>query len=128
MFERIGGWNAEIARARDEDRAPVLAGDVRSRPVVTGTATQHRIYATLRNALAAAVRQRRIPWNPCAGVELAAETREPARVYAPEQVAAFLRHAERQGDRLALLYCLVLLRGLRRGVRATVGRPRPRPR
>jgi integrase len=115
MFERIGEWNAEIARARAEDRAPVLAGDVHSRPVVTGTATQHRIYATLRNALAAAVRQRRIPWNPCAGVELAAETREPARVYAPEQVAAFLRHAERQGDRLALLYRLVLLRGLRRG-------------
>jgi integrase len=115
MFGRIGEWNAEITRAQAEDREPVLPGDVRSRPVVTGTATQHRIYATLRNALAAAVRQRQIPWNPCAGVELAAETREPARVYGPEQVATFLRHAERTGDRLALLYRLVLLRGLRRG-------------
>jgi integrase len=115
MFDRIGEWNAEIARARAEGRPPVLAGDVRSRPVVTGTATQHRIYATLRNALAAAVRQRQIPWNPCAGVELAAETREPARVYGPDQVASFLRHAERTGDRLVLLYRLVLLRGLRRG-------------
>jgi integrase len=115
MFERIAVWNGEIAAARAEGREPALGGDVRARPVVTGTATQHRIYATLRNALAAAVRQRRIPWNPCAGVELAAETREPARVWSPEQVAAFLRHAERTGDRLTLLYRLVLLRGLRRG-------------
>lgn len=113
LFDLIEEWNAEILTARAEGRRPVLEGDVRKRAKVVGNATQRRIFATLRNALNAAVKQRRITYNPCAGVELPPETREPARVWSPEQVATFLKAAE--GDRLALLYRLVLLRGLRRG-------------
>lgn len=41
------------------------------------------------------------------------ETRDPARVWSPEQVAQFLEYAEH--DRLGLLYRIILLHGLRRG-------------
>jgi integrase len=78
-------------------------------------ATRHRILATLRAACNAAVRQRLIMFNPCNGVELAPEERQPARVYGPAEVGRFLEHAETAGHRYALLYRLVLLRGLRRG-------------
>ena len=114
MFERITEWNAQIAGQRAARRALiVLDGDVRARPQPVNTATQHRIYATLRASLNAAVRQRVIPWNPAAGVELAAEVREPARVWGPAEVRAFL--AATEGHRLHALWRLVLLAGLRRG-------------
>lgn len=112
LFATITAWNAEIEAAAAEGREPVLPGDVRKYPRVTGITTQHRIFATLRNALAAAVRQRRIAWNPCAGVELPPETRDPAQVWSPAEVAAFMRQAS--ADRLAALYRLILIRGLRR--------------
>ncbi len=112
MFETISKWNAEIELAAAEKRKPVLPGDSRPYPRVTGITTQHRIFATLRNALSAAVRQRRIAYNPCAGVELPPETRDPAQVWSPEQVATFLH--ESAADRIAVLYRLVLVRGLRR--------------
>jgi integrase len=112
LFDMLDEWNVEIELARAEKRRPVLQGDVRKRSGPVGAATQRRIFATLRTALNAAVRQRRIAYNPCAGVELAAEYREPARVWSPEQVATFL---EAGVGPLAPLYRLVLLRGLRRG-------------
>jgi integrase len=112
LFAMIGKWNAEIAAAAAEDRQPDLPGDVRKLPRVTGVATQHRIYATLRNALTAAVRQRMIGYNPALGVELEPEQREPREVWSPEQVAVFLR--ESAGDRLFLAYRLILLCGFRR--------------
>ncbi len=113
LFDLIDEWNAEIELARAEKRRPVLDGDVRKRSGLVGAATQRRIFATLRAALNAAVRQRRITYNPCAGVELAPEHREPARVWSPAQVATFLDASA--ADAIALLYRLVLLRGLRRG-------------
>jgi len=79
------------------------------------TATGRRVFSTLRAALNSAVKQRLIPYNPCLGVDLEEERREPAQVWTPDIVVAFLAHAESVNDRLAVLYRLVLLRGLRRG-------------
>ena len=43
---------------------------------VPGSAgTRHRVLATLRAALNAAVKQRQITWNPCAGIEPDPRTR-----------------------------------------------------
>jgi integrase len=116
MFATIREWNAQIEAQRAAGKALiVLDGDVRKVPQVVGNATMHRIYATLRTCLNASVRQRLIPWNPCAGVELPAEEHQEATVWGPDEAGAFLDHAESTGHRLMLLYRLVLLRGLRRG-------------
>ncbi|WP_055480879.1 tyrosine-type recombinase/integrase [Sphaerimonospora mesophila] len=113
LFDTIEEWNAEIRAAAEEKRAPHLPGDVRERHKVTGIATQHRIFATLRNAYNWAVKRRMVEFNPCLGVELPPEERDPARVWSPEQVGTFLDATE--DDPLGLLYRIVLLRGLRRG-------------
>lgn len=114
LFDTIEEWNAEIEQARTEGRRPVLEGDVRKRAGRCGTATQRRVFATLRNSLNAALKApRRIDFNPCDSVEMPPEHRDPARVWSPDQVAVFLEWSA--GDRLHLLYRLVLLRGLRRG-------------
>lgn len=114
MFDTIEEWNAEIRAAHAEGRRPYLPDDVRKLKKLTGLATQHRILATLRNAFNAAMKRPGGPiWNPCTGVELPPERRNPARVWSPDQVAVFFTEAAHH--RLALLYRLVLLRGLRRG-------------
>jgi integrase len=114
MFATIDGRNAEIERQRGEGRALiVLDGDVRQVPKVVSAATKHRIYATLRAAMNAAVKRRLIPWNPCAGVELPAAPRHEARVWGPGEAAVLLEATA--GHRLHVAWRLVLLRGLRRG-------------
>ncbi|MEV8510847.1 site-specific integrase [Dactylosporangium sp. NPDC051484] len=113
MFDRIEEWNTEIELAKQEGRKPACDGDQRRRSMTVGIATQHRIFATLRNALNAARKSRRVDVNVCEFVELEPETRLPARVWTPEQVGHFLEFTEH--DRLHLLWRLVLLRGLRRG-------------
>jgi len=114
MFDTIEEWNAEILASHEEGRAPHLPDDLRKRKKLVGIATQHRIRATLRGALNAAVkRPGMLAWNPCLAVELPPEKRDPARVWAPEQVAEFFDAAD--DDRLGLLYRVILLRGLRRG-------------
>jgi len=82
---------------------------------VVGISAQHHILGVVRAALNWGVRQRKIRFNPALGLDLPPRTREPVVVYDAEQVRAFLRHAEAVHDRLALLYRLVLLRGMRRG-------------
>lgn len=116
MFDLIEEWNDEIRTAKSEGRRPVLIGDVRKRAKITGTATQRRIFATLRNAYNVAMRQkpvRLIDFNPCDMVEMPAEHREPAVTWDPAQVGTFLASCE--DDPLYWLYRLVLLHGPRRG-------------
>ncbi len=113
MFDTVEEWNTEIRNAQAEGREPVLPDDLRERHKVVGIATQHRVLATLRNAYNVAVKRRQVEFNPCLGVELPPEERDPARVWSPEQVGQFFEAASE--DRLALLYRIVLLRGLRRG-------------
>jgi integrase len=86
---------------------------VRKVPSVVGDATMHRVFTTLRAALNAAVKQRLIAFNPCAGVELPAGRRAEAMVWGPDEVAAFLNTTARH--RMHPAWRLVLLRGLRRG-------------
>lgn len=114
LFDTIEEWNDEVRAAKKEGRDPYLPDDPRKIHRVVGVATQHRILATLRAAYNAAVkRPGMIDWNPCLAVELPPETRDPARVWSPEQVVVFLEHTA--PHRLGLLYRIVLLRGLRRG-------------
>lgn len=113
MFDLIEEWNQEIRAARAEGRRPVLQNDQRTRPQVVSNTTQRRVFATLRNALNTAWKRRRIDVNPALFVEMPAERHEPAQVWDPDQVATFLDHVE--GERLGLLFRLVLLHGPRRG-------------
>lgn len=114
VFERVEMFNEEIEAARAEKRKPVLPGDVRQVRKVVGVATQHRIYAALREFFNFHLKKTHsIPFNPIFAVELEAETRDAVKVWTPEQVAHFLDvHAD---DRLYWLWRLALLRGFRRG-------------
>jgi integrase len=114
VFDRVEMFNEEIEAARDEKRAAVLPGDVRQRSMVIGVATQHRIYAALREFFNYHLKKTHsIPFNPVFAVELEPETRDAVKVWTPEQVAHFLDyHAD---DRLYWLWRLALLRGFRRG-------------
>ncbi|MFF7200481.1 tyrosine recombinase XerC [Streptomyces sp. NPDC008141] len=101
---------------------------------ITGPATQQRIRATLRAALNSAISKQMLTFNPASHVELESGKRPKAMlwtaehvdrwretgekpsgvmVWTPEQVGAFLDHAET--DRLYALFYLVAFRGLRRG-------------
>jgi integrase len=114
VFERVEMFNEEIEAARAEKRKPVLPTDTRQRARVVGVATQHRIYAALREFLNYHLRKTHtITFNPIYAVELEPETRAAALVWTPEQVAVFLDHTA--DDRLAFLWRLALLRGMRRG-------------
>jgi integrase len=114
VFSRIEDINEEIAAARDEDREPVLHGDVRTRPQRVGIARQHRVYAALREFLNHAWKQRHvIPFNPVYAVELEPEeTPETAR-WSAREAARFL--VSSAGDPLGLMFRIVVLRGARRG-------------
>jgi integrase len=114
VFDRVEMFNEEIEAARDEKRKPSLPGDVRQRSQVVGVATQHRIYAALREFFNYHLKKTHsIPFNPVFAVELEPETRDAVKVWTPEQVAHFLDyHAD---DRLYWLWRLALLRGFRRG-------------
>ncbi len=112
VFERIDRINTEIAAS---SRAYVhVDGDVRSRPRLVGVATQHRIYAALREFCNFEVRKtRRMSFNPIYAIELEPEERQEASRWSAPQAAEFLSQS---GDEpLALLFGIVLLRGARRG-------------
>jgi hypothetical protein len=81
FFERVDMFNEEIAAAREENRAAVLGGDVRQRAKVAGIATQHRIYAALREFLNYCLKVTHvITFNPVYAVELPPEERGPVKV------------------------------------------------
>jgi integrase len=114
VFERIEMFNDEIEAAREEKRRPVLPGVVRQLHRHVGVASQHRVYAALREFFNYHLRKAHtITFNPVFAVELEAETRDPVEVWTPEQVGHFLDfHAD---DRMYWLWRLALLRGFRRG-------------
>lgn len=96
----------------DEMITTIRNGDEASGRKPVGIATSHRVFSTLRTALNSAVKQRRITFNPCSGVELEPEHREEVETWNTAQVRTFLTEAE--GDRLAVLFRVALYRGLRR--------------
>ncbi|MBN1174993.1 MAG: site-specific integrase, partial [Micromonosporaceae bacterium] len=101
-----------------------------------GPATMHRIRATLRAALNAAIPKGFLVINPAKYVELPPATRpkplvwtdervtlwretgrvpSPVMVWTPTQTGIFLDHTHAADDRLYALYHLIAYRGLRRG-------------
>jgi integrase len=115
VFERIERINSEIAARSNGSRAYVrVDGDVRSRPRLVGVATQHRIYAALREFCNFEVRKaRRMAFNPVYAIELDPEQRPEAKRWSATQARQFL--ASSADDSLGLLFRIVLLRGARRG-------------
>lgn len=83
----------------------------RGRPL--SPSTIRRVHAVLRSALNTAVKRRLIPYSPAEHIELAAENPKRPKPWTPEQCHVFLGHAA--GDRLANLYQLMLVTGMRRG-------------
>jgi len=87
------------------------AGAGKPRP--TGPATIERIRDTQRNALNDAANRRLISFNPVAGVELPEYTRPEVEPWEAHEVGAFLDEAAT--DRLAAMWELIALHGVRRG-------------
>ena len=91
VFDRIELLNAESARPRDEDRAPAPDGDVRTRAYHVGMASQHRVYAALREFAQLPVEEEaRHPLQPVFGVELEAEETPEAQRWSAAEAARFL--------------------------------------
>ncbi|MFI5955847.1 tyrosine-type recombinase/integrase [Cryptosporangium sp. NPDC051539] len=107
----------------DEMMNAIVAGDTHTRPSQpAGVATANRVFACLRKALNDAMKRRPplLHVNPCASVELEEELRDEVQVWEADQIAMFLRYISSDAAlpsdrRLAVLYRLVLLRGLCRG-------------
>ncbi|HEX9515281.1 MAG TPA: tyrosine-type recombinase/integrase [Streptosporangiaceae bacterium] len=115
VFQRIEHINAGIRAQQGDGRAFVhVDGDVRDRPRPVGVASQHRVYAALREFANFEVRKtRRLAFNPAYAVELEQEITPEATRWSAAQARKFL--AATAGDPLHPAYRLVLLRGLRRG-------------
>jgi integrase len=80
---------------------------------VPGSAgTRHRVLATLRAALNAAVKQRQVNYNPWTGVELEPENPPEAQRWTPAEAARFIEYVA--GDPLWLAYRVMILTGCRR--------------
>jgi integrase len=78
-----------------------------------GLVTRRRTVAVLSSALGSAVKRRLVPWNVCQHVELPPERSEPRPVWNATQVRTFLDSVN--GDRLAALWRIYVLTGVRRG-------------
>ncbi|MGH3529522.1 MAG: tyrosine-type recombinase/integrase [Pseudonocardiaceae bacterium] len=132
LFDTIAERNDEIETARSSDDPQIRASVTGIRP--TGPATMQRYRATLRAALNAAIRAKKISFNAASYVELPSGKRpkallwtderirrwrdtgqKPSRVmvWTPDQTGQFLDHAAH--DPLYPLYHLIAFRGLRRG-------------
>jgi integrase len=116
LVPHLGQIRLLEVRAHHLDRmyANITVG-LRGRPL--SPSTIRRIHGVLRSALNTAVKRRLIPYNPAEHIELAPENPKRPKPWTPEQSQAFLQHIAQ--DRLANLYHLMLVTGMRRG--ETVG-------
>jgi integrase len=124
---------ANLTGARLQGCFDLLARRRTSRGTPLAAATVDRIRATMRSALNAAVREGLLPACPMAYVKVARPVRPHPVVWTDERVTAWRRGGTRQpvavctlpqlvrflagieNDRLAAMWWLVALRGLRRG-------------
>jgi integrase len=115
LFATIDRINTELAAQRAAGIAPMdvkIEGDERHQSRNCGPTTQLRVFATLRAALNAAKRQRKITWNPCEGVELEQpETTERQR-WTPAEAVQFIDAIT--GDEMGLMFRVAVLRAPRR--------------
>lgn len=86
---------------------------MRSQPRMVSASTQHRIFATLRTALNAAVRQRKLTYNPCVGMELEPGERTEAKRWTAAEAARFI--AAVADHAMGLMFRIAILAGMRRG-------------
>lgn len=117
VFTRIERINKALAAAQKKAgrRAWIhVEDDVRTRPQVIGIASQHRIYAALREFCNfELMKTRRLTYNPVYAVELEPEVTPEAKRWSAAQAREFLAFS--RDEPLALAYRIVLLRGARRG-------------
>jgi hypothetical protein len=115
LFATIQRINAELAAQRADGIAPMdvkIQGDKRGQSRECGPTTQLRIFATLRAALNAAVRQRKITWNPCVGVELEQPDTAERQRWTPVEAAQFIDATA--DDEMGLMFRVAVLRAPRR--------------
>lgn len=114
LFKTIERSNGEIRQQRAQGTAHIeISGDLRAQPRICGPSTQRRIFATLRAACNAAVKQRRITWSPCIGIELEPEAPAERQRWTAKEAATFI--AVTADDPLGLMFRIAVLRGARRG-------------
>jgi integrase len=135
IFTRIDENNQRIRDARTSPD-PHIRGSVRSQRVISD-ATKQRIRATIRSALADAIKiHRLIDYNPASPINLPTGTRPPAEawtdkaittwkttgttpspvmVWTPTQAGAFLDYAETHDIIVYAIYALITVWGPRRG-------------
>lgn len=88
-----------------------LVHDLAARGLAPGTI--NRVLATLRSAMAHAVRTGLIPVSPVAGIRVPAAVERPIRTWTPDEAARFLDHLPDDG--MGMLWRLLLVTGMRRG-------------
>jgi integrase len=77
-----------------------------------GPTTQLRIFATLQAALNTAVKQRKITWNPCDGVELEQPDTAERQRWTPAKAVRFIDATA--DDEMGLMFRVAVLRATRR--------------
>jgi len=106
---RIGHLKLRDLRPQHVDQAlRQLAAESKVKP-----ATVRRIHATLRSALATAVKGRLLPYNPAVAVSLPTARRPHVRPWEPAELGRFLDVADR--DPLGPVFHVLAATGLRRG-------------
>ncbi len=111
LLPRLGHVKLQELRPHHIDRFfTEVAGGTR-KPL--SSTSLHRLHATLRSALASAVKRRLISHNPASHVELPSKEHASEPVWTVEDVHRFLTYAA--NDRLAALYRVAVVAGLRRG-------------
>jgi integrase len=131
---------ADLSTSRLQACFDMLARQRTCKGTPLAPATVDRVRATLRSALNAAVREGLITASPLAQVRLGRPVRPHPVIWTDERVAAWRRDGSRppvavwtlrqmitfldgvQHDRLAALWWLIALRGLRRGEAAALDR------
>jgi integrase len=120
-YRRILAKSAATAEAADR-QAEILreievrqGGASKRRPPArrVGPTTLRRIHACLSSALNAAVKARRLSYNPAIGVDLPAANRPQVKPWEPAELGAFLDHV--QTHRMGALFEVIAAGGLRRG-------------
>ncbi|MCM3885488.1 site-specific integrase [Frankia sp. R82] len=110
LVPTLGEMPLSALRADHIDTALKKAAG-RGRPI--GPATVADVFEMLKTALNDALKQRMVDFNPAIGVELPAYTAREVEPWEADEVGAFLDEAA--SDRLAAMYELIALHGLRRG-------------
>lgn len=115
--EKITEAILEVRRQTGSNAWVKVLDDVRSRPRPIGVATQHRIFAALREWINYEVRKtHRLRWNPIHAVELEPEEREEAQRWSAAETRTFLAAARdnRYGRPGEIMYRIIVLHGTRR--------------